>query len=123
MLRLFTVYGPWGRPDIDYFKFTNAIIKNKKIDVYNKGEMYRDFKYSDDVTRSIELLINKIPSQNKKKQYKNDSLSNVAPFRILNIWNQKIVYLKNFISAIEKKLNKKANKNNMSIQKGNIKKT
>ena len=67
MLRFFTVYGPWGRPDMAYFKFTNAIIKNKKIDVYNKGEMYRDFTYIDDVTRSIELLINKAPSQYKKK--------------------------------------------------------
>ena len=63
----FTVYGPWGRPDMAYFKFTKAIIKNKKIDVYNKGEMYRDFTYIDDVTKSIELLINKIPSQNIKK--------------------------------------------------------
>jgi len=123
MLRFFTVYGPWGRPDMAYFKFTNAIIKNKKIDVYNKGEMYRDFTYIDDVTKSIELLINKIPSQNKKKQYKNDSLSTVAPFRIINIGNQKKVYLKNFISALEKKLNKKANKNNMSMQKGDVKKT
>ena len=121
MLRFFTVYGPWGRPDMAYFKFTNAIIKNKKIDVYNKGEMYRDFTYIDDVTKSIELLINKIPSQNKKKQYKNDSLSNVAPFRIINIGNRKKVYLKNFISALEKKLNKKANKNNMPMQKGDIK--
>jgi len=102
MLRFFTVYGPWGRPDMAYFKFTKAIIKNKKIDVYNKGEMYRDFTYIDDVTKSIELLINKIPSQNKKKQYKNDSLSNVAPFRIINIGNRKKVYLKNFISALEK---------------------
>ena len=106
-----------------YFKFTNAIIKNKKIDVYNKGEMYRDFTYIDDVTRSIELLINKAPSQYKKSNYKNDSLSNVAPFRIINIGNQKKVYLKDFISALEKKLNKKANKNNMSMQKGDVKKT
>ena len=123
MLRFFTVYGPWGRPDMAYFKFTNAIIKNKKIDVYNGGEMYRDFTYIDDVTKSIELLINKIPSQNKKSNYKNDSLSSVAPFRIINIGNQKKVYLKDFISALEKKLDKKANKNNMSMQKGDVKKT
>ena len=123
MLRFFTVYGPWGRPDMAYFSFTKAIIKNKKIDVYNKGEMYRDFTYIDDVTKSIELLINKIPSQNNKKKYKNDSLSLVAPFRIVNIGNQKKVYLKNFISALEKKLDKKAKKNNMSMQKGDVKKT
>ena len=123
MLRFFTVYGPWGRPDMAYFKFTNAIIKNKKIDVYNKGEMYRDFTYIDDVTRSIELLINKAPSQYKKSNYKNDSLSNVAPYRIINIGNQKRVYLKDFITALEKKLGKKANKNNMSKQKGDVEKT
>jgi UDP-glucuronate 4-epimerase len=123
MLRFFTVYGPWGRPDMAYFKFTKAIIKNKKIDVYNKGEMYRDFTYIDDVTKSIELLINKAPSQNKKKQYINDSLSSVAPYRIINIGNQKRVYLKDFITALEKKLDKKANKNNMSMQKGDVKKT
>jgi len=123
MLRFFTVYGPWGRPDMAYFKFTNAIIKKKKIDVYNKGEMYRDFTYIDDVTRSIELLINKAPSQSKKNNYKNDSLSNVAPYRIINIGNQKRVYLKDFITALEKKLGKKANKNNMSMQKGDVEKT
>ena len=123
MLRFFTVYGPWGRPDMAYFKFTNAIIKNKKIDVYNKGEMYRDFTYIDDVTRSIELLINKAPSQSKKNNYKNDSLSNVAPYRIINIGNQKRVYLKDFITALEKKIGNKANKNNMSMQKGDVKKT
>ena len=97
--------------------------RSEKIDVYNGGEMYRDFTYIDDVTKSIELLINKIPSQNIKRKYKNDSLSNVAPFRIINIGNQKKVYLKDFISALEKKLNKKANKNNMSMQKGDVKKT
>ena len=123
MLRFFTVYGPWGRPDMAYFKFTKAIIKDKKIDVYNHGEMYRDFTYIDDVTKSIELLINKAHPQNKKSNYKNDSLSSVAPYRIVNIGNQKRVYLKNFISALEKKLNKKANKNNMSMQKGDVKKT
>ena len=123
MIRFFTVYGPWGRPDMAYFKFTNAIIKNNQIDVYNKGEMYRDFTYIDDVTRSIELLINKAPSQSKKNNYKNDSLSNVAPYRIINIGNQKRVYLKDFITALEKKLDKKANKNNMSMQKGDVKKT
>ncbi|MDA7703999.1 GDP-mannose 4,6-dehydratase [Candidatus Pelagibacter sp.] len=123
MLRFFTVYGPWGRPDMAYFKFTNAIIKNKKIDVYNSGEMYRDFTYIDDVTKSIELLINKAPSQNKKSNYKNDSLSSVAPYRVINIGNQKRVYLKDFITTLEKKLGKKANKNNMSMQKGDVKKT
>jgi len=120
MLRFFTVYGPWGRPDMAYYKFTKAIIENKKIDVYNKGEMYRDFTYIDDVTKSIELLINKIPSNKKIKMYKKDSLSKVAPFRIINIGNQKKIYLKNFIIEIEKKLNKKSNKNYMPMQKGDV---
>jgi len=122
ILRFFTVYGPWGRPDMAYFKFTKAIIGNKKIDVYNGGEMYRDFTYIDDVTKSIELLIDKTPSQNKKKKYKNESLSDVAPFRIINIGNQKKVYLKNFISALEKKLNKKTNKKICPCKKVMLKK-
>ena len=106
MLRFFTVYGPWGRPDMAYFKFTEKIMNNKKIDVYNRGEMYRDFTYVDDVTKSIELLINKAPSK-KNKKYNNDSLSNIAPYRVINIGNQKKIYLKDFISEIEKNLNKK----------------
>jgi len=82
--------------------------------------MYRDFTYIDDVTKSIELLINKIPSNKKIKMYKKDSLSKVAPFRIINIGNQKKIYLKNFIIEIEKKLNKKSNKNYMPMQKGDV---
>ena len=122
MMRFFTVYGPWGRPDMAYFKFTKAITNNKSIDVYNKGEMYRDFTYIDDVIKSIELLINKYPSI-KKKKIKKDSLSNVAPFRIVNIGNQKKIYLKDFIYEIEKQLRKKAIKNYMPMQKGDVKET
>ena len=122
MLRFFTVYGPWGRPDMAYFKFTKAIKNNKRIDVYNKGEMYRDFTYIDDVTNSIELLIAKDPSA-KNKKYKNDSKSNIAPFRIVNIGNQKKIYLKDFIYEIEKKLQINAKKNFMSMQKGDVKET
>ena len=122
-MRFFTVYGPWGRPDMAYFKFTKAIINNKKIDVYNKGKMFRDFTYIDDVTKSIELLIKKIPNNRSKKKYKNDSLSKNAPFRIINIGNQKKIFLKNFINSIETKLNKKAKKNYMSMQKGDVKAT
>ena len=123
MLRFFTVYGPWGRPDMALFKFTKNIIQSKKIDVYNKGEMYRDFTYIDDVVRSIELLIYKIPKLNSKKKYKFDSISNVAPFRIVNIGNGKKVFLKNFINEIEKNLYKKAKYNFMPMQKGDVKKT
>ena len=120
MLRFFTVYGPWGRPDMAYFKFTKAILKNKKIDVYNKGKMYRDFTFIDDVAKSIELLLNKIPKNNSKNKIKNDSISNVAPFRIVNLGNQKRIYLNNFIKTIENNLQKRAIKNYKSMQKGDV---
>jgi len=123
MLRFFTVYGPWGRPDMALFKFTKAILNNKKIDIYNNGKMYRDFTYIDDIVNGIALLINKPPSQKEKGKFKNDSLSSVAPFRILNIGNAKKVYLLNFIKEIEKVLRKKAIRNYMALQKGDVKQT
>ena len=123
VLRFFTVYGPWGRPDMAYFKFTKSIINNKSIDVYNNGKMYRDFTYIDDVTKSIELLINKAPNIKQKNKFKNDSLSNVAPYRVVNIGNQKKIYLKKFIQCIEKKLSKKGIKKYMKMQKGDVKET
>ncbi len=120
MLRFFTVYGPWGRPDMAYFKFTKNIINGKKIDIYNNGKMYRDYTYVDDIVDGICKLINKSPLKNKNKKYKNDSLSPVAPFRILNIGNTKKVYLLNFINELEKNLKKKAIKNFMPMQKGDV---
>jgi UDP-glucuronate 4-epimerase len=123
MLRFFTVYGPWGRPDMALFKFTKGIIENKKIDIYNNGKMYRDFTYIDDIVNGIDLLINKPPSLKHRKKYKNDSLSSVAPFRVLNIGNTKKVYLLNFIKEIEKELGKKAIRNYMPLQKGDVKQT
>jgi len=123
MLRFFTVYGPWGRPDMALFKFTKGIIENKKIDIYNNGKMYRDFTYIDDIVNGIDLLINKPPSLKYKKKYKNDSLSSVAPFRVLNIGNTKKVFLLNFIKEIEKQLGKKAIRNYMPLQKGDVKQT
>ena len=89
MLRFFTVYGPWGRPDMAYFKFTKKILDGKKIDIYNKGKMYRDYTYVDDIVDGIYKLLNKVPSINLKKKFRNDSLSPVAPYRILNIGNTK----------------------------------
>ena len=80
MLRFFTVYGPWGRPDMALFKFTKGIINNTPIDIYNNGNMYRDFTYIDYIVKGIYLLINKIPNKKQIGKYKNDSLSNVAPF-------------------------------------------
>ena len=123
MLRFFTVYGPWGRPDMAYFKFTQSIINQKKIDVYNNGLMFRDFTYIDDVVKSITLLLNKLPNNKIRKKSKNDSISTVAPFRIVNIGNQNKILLKDFISTIEKALNLKAKKNFLPIQKGDVKET
>ena len=120
MLRFFTVYGPYGRPDMAYFKFTKNILKGKKIDIYNRGKMYRDYTYIDDVVDGIYKLLNQAPSLNPKKKFKNDSLSSVAPFRILNIGNTKKIYLLNFINTLEKELGKKIKKNYMPMQKGDV---
>ena len=120
ILRFFTVYGPWGRPDMAYFKFTKNILSGKKIDVYNKGKMYRDYTYIDDIVDGIVKLTNKIPKLNSSKKYKNDSISHVAPIRTLNIGNTKKVLLSDFISAIEKILNKKAVKRFLPMQKGDV---
>ena len=123
MLRFFTVYGPWGRPDMALFKFTKGILNNKAIDIYNNGYMYRDFTYIDDIVNGIYLLINKIPNKKQIGKYKNDSLSKVAPFRILNIGNSKKVLLLNFLKEIELRLNKKSNRKYMPLQKGDVIKT
>tara|TARA_B100000787_G_scaffold9959_1_gene7580 strand:- start:61 stop:1080 length:1020 start_codon:yes stop_codon:yes gene_type:complete len=124
MLRFFTVYGPWGRPDMALFKFTKAIIEEKKMDVYNNGNMYRDFTYIDDIVKSISLLIKVIPNNNKKLKLKKiDSISSVAPFRIVNIGNSKKIKLLDFIKEIENVLGKKAICNYMPLQKGDVPKT
>jgi UDP-glucuronate 4-epimerase len=120
MLRFFTVYGPFGRPDMAYYKFTKKILEGKKIDIYNKGKMYRDYTYVDDIVDGIYKLINKIPTLNSKKKFKNDSLSPVAPFRILNIGNTKKILLLDFINTLEKELNIKIKKNYLPMQKGDV---
>lgn len=120
MLRFFTVYGPWGRPDMAYFKFTKNILEGKKINIYNNGKMYRDYTYIDDVIDGICKLLNKVPKINQKISFKNDSLSPVAPFRIINIGNTKKVYLLDFINTLEKELKRKAIRNEMPMQKGDV---
>ena len=112
-LRFFTVYGPWGRPDMALFLFADAILKNKEIELYNSGNMYRDFTYIDDITKSINLLINKEPKSTKKN----------IPFRILNIGNSKKVKLINFLKEIEKNLEKKTKVIFKEIQPGDVKST
>jgi UDP-glucuronate 4-epimerase len=119
MFRFFTVYGPWGRPDMAYFKFVSSIINNQPIDIYNNGEMYRDFTYVDDLVNGIKLLIDFIPSNNEIIS-EIDSLSPVAPFRVVNIGNTKKIKLIDFIHAIEESLGKKAIRNYMPMQKGDV---
>ncbi|MDA7714814.1 NAD-dependent epimerase/dehydratase family protein [Candidatus Pelagibacter sp.] len=120
-LRFFTVYGPWGRPDMALFKFTKSILEGKKIDIYNKGNLYRDFTYIDDVVDAISSLIKKTPKYKKDLSLnKIDTLSSVAPFRTVNIGNSKKIKLLDFIKAIEANLGKKALRNYMPMQKGDV---
>jgi|TARA_B110000438_G_scaffold294209_1_gene335271 UDP-glucuronate 4-epimerase len=121
MLRFFTVYGPWSRPDMALFKFTESIIKGSKVDIYNNGEMYRDFTYIDDVVNGVISLIDIPPKEISEKNIdQNDSLSSVAPFRIVNIGNSKKVKLLDFVEILEKCLEKKAIRNYMPMQKGDV---
>ena len=120
MLRFFTVYGPFGRPDMAYFSFTKKILAGEKIKIFNNGKMYRDYTYVDDIVDGIYKLLNKAPLLNSKKKFKNDSLSPVAPFRILNIGNTKKVYLLDFINTLEKELNKKIKRKYLPMQKGDV---
>jgi len=123
MFRFFTVYGPWGRPDMALFKFTDAILNGKPIDVYNNGQMSRDFTYIDDLVNGIRLLIDAVPDDsytNVENQIKLDSKSHVAPFRIVNIGNSKPIQLMDFIVAIEKSIGMPAMKNLMPMQAGDV---
>jgi UDP-glucuronate 4-epimerase len=122
MFRFFTVYGPWGRPDLALYKFVDAIIEGREIDIYNNGDMYRDFTYIDDLAHSIRLLIDVVPIRSKDvDEISNiDSLSPVAPFRIVNIGNSEKVSLLDFINAIENELGIKAKRNYMEMQKGDV---
>lgn len=123
MFRFFTVYGPWGRPDMALFKFTDAILNNKAIEIYNFGKMKRDFTYIDDLVKAIIKLIKSAPSSVEKNKYLNDSLSDVAPWRVVNIGNSAPVNLMDYIEELEKCLAKKANKNLLEIQLGDVEAT
>ena len=118
MFRFFTVYGPWGRPDMALFKFTKAIIAGNPIDVYNHGDMRRDFTFIDDLVEGIRLLIDAAPE--KGAEQPGDSLSPVAPFRVVNIGNGEPVQLTDFIKAIEKATGKTAKQNLMDMQPGDV---
>ena len=120
VFRFFTVYGPWGRPDMALFKFVSSICNSKPIDVYNHGKMYRDFTYIDDLVYGIKLLMNKIPNQKSKQLVDGDTLSPVAPYRVVNIGNAEKVNLIEFIETIEELLNKKAIRNYLPMQTGDV---
>ena len=122
MFRFFTVYGPWGRPDMAYFKFTRAILEGRPIDIYNHGEMYRDFTYVDDLVRGIRLLIDAIPERpaGPAAIAPGDSLSPVAPWRVVNIGNSRQERLLDFIAAIEDALGRQAVRRYMEIQPGDV---
>ncbi len=117
-LRFFTVYGPHGRPDMAYYKFTKAILNNESIDVYNNGEMMRDFTYIDDIVEGVIRVIDTIPTP----QINYDS-SLKTPYKLYNIGNNNSVTLFDFIAAIEKSCNKKAKKNFLPMQPGDVKDT
>lgn len=118
-LRFFTVYGPWGRPDMALFKFVNKIINNKSIDVYNYGNHKRDFTYIDDITDGICKSINKIPKNLKRKKNMNPSIS-TGPFQIYNIGNDKPLNLMKYIKIIENILGQKAKINFLPLQQGDM---
>lgn len=119
MFRFFTVYGPWGRPDMALFKFTEAIIAGNAIDVYNYGDMSRDFTYIDDLVTSIKALMSKAPKKLIRVS-EHDSISPVAPFRVINIGNSSPVRLTEFIDAIEQSLSKVAEKRFLPMQAGDV---
>lgn len=121
MFRFFTVYGPWGRPDMALFKFTKAILEGSPIDVYNHGDMKRDFTYVTDLVEGIRLLIDKAPVRpNGGIVPEGDSLSPVAPHRVVNIGNSTAVRLTDFIAAIEAATGMTAKQNLMPIQAGDV---
>lgn len=120
IFRFFTVYGPWGRPDMALFKFTKAILNDAPIDVYNYGDMKRDFTYVDDLVQAITLLIGAVPAKESAGHCTSDSLSPVAPFRVVNIGNSESVQLTDFIEAIEAATGKQAKRNLMPMQAGDV---
>lgn len=122
MFRFFTVYGPWGRPDMALFKFTRAILQDQPIDIYNHGDMQRDFTYIDDLIYAISALSNTIPSAPNSglPALANDSLSAVAPYRVVNIGNGAPVKLLDFVTAIEIALGQTATKNLLPMQPGDV---
>lgn len=120
--RFFTVYGPWGRPDMALFKFVDAILNDRPIDLYNRGDMYRDFTYVGDLVRAIRLLIDVAPQRpaSATEIAEGDSLSPVAPYRTVNIGNSDKVSLARFVEAVEQATGIIAQKNLLPMQNGDV---
>lgn len=123
-LRFFTVYGPWGRPDMAYYSFTKDIIEGKTIKVFNNGDMRRDFTYIDDIVEGIIRLLNKPPTSNPQwdRAHPNPS-SSYAPYKVYNIGNNNPVNLMDFISTLEKLIGQKAKIEFLPMQAGDVKET
>ncbi|MBE0510881.1 MAG: NAD-dependent epimerase [Gammaproteobacteria bacterium] len=125
-LRFFTVYGPFGRPDMAYYKFTKAIFEGKPIDVYNHGEMQRDFTYIDDIIEGVVRVIDRIPTisyplRQGGRGLEGDRISNApAPYKLYNIGNNQPVTLRSFIDAIENACGRKAVENSLPMQAGDV---
>jgi len=117
-LRFFTVYGPWGRPDMAYFSFTKKIMNGERIDVFNHGQMQRDFTYIDDIVEGIVRVMEKIPAR-QSSEFSNAE----APYKIYNIGNNQPITLERFINAIEAAVGKKAIRNNLPMQPGDVPRT
>ena len=123
-LRFFTVYGPWGRPDMAYFSFTNDILNDKPIKVFNHGKMERDFTYIDDIVEGIYKLLPLAPKSNPEWDETEDNLSeSFAPYKVYNIGNNQPVQLEKFISVLEDKIGKKAERVYMEMHPGDIVRT
>ncbi|WP_421932351.1 NAD-dependent epimerase [Phenylobacterium sp.] len=123
--RFFTVYGPWGRPDMALFKFTDAILKGEPIDVYGQGKMQRDFTYVDDIVSGVIAGLDRPPGIDAAwdPQAPNPAASGVAPWRILNLGNSQRVELMRYIQVLEEKLGRKAQLNLMPMQPGDVSRT
>ncbi|MFP4555775.1 MAG: NAD-dependent epimerase [Bacteroidales bacterium] len=120
-LRFFTVYGPWGRPDMALFLFTKAILEGRPIDVYNNGNMQRDFTYIDDIVEGVVRVIDKVPAKNQNwRGHAPDPSSSPAPYKVYNIGNSSPVKLMDFIQAIESAIGVKAQKNFLPLQAGDV---
>jgi len=119
-LRFFTVYGPWGRPDMAYFKFTKAILEGRPIDVYDEGAMSRDFTYVDDIREAIVRLAGQPPQSRPEAGPATDPATAAAPWRLYNIGNHTPVRLDHFIAAIEDACGRKAIKRHLPAQLGDV---